>query len=92
MTIYKLPWPYKVPYNSVGMVALSRLRTASSPCLSCLQPHKHLGCILLCHLCLNQRKMLSTFHVMFNISTLGGEVPTKVLSEFVPTAAKLVHI
>ena len=34
MTIYKLSWSYKVPYNSVGMVALSRLRTASSPCLT----------------------------------------------------------
>ena len=35
MTIYKLSCPYKVPYNSVGMVALSRLRTTLSPCPSC---------------------------------------------------------
>ena len=27
----RLLWPYKVPYSSVGMVALSKLTTASSP-------------------------------------------------------------
>ena len=32
----RLLWPYKVPYNSVGMVALSKLMTASSPWPNCL--------------------------------------------------------
>ena len=27
----KLLWPYRVPYNSMGMVAFNKLMTASSP-------------------------------------------------------------